>query len=218
MDDRQIESWLRSIEEQLKILEFTLRGHPKDPTTNGIGGGLFGEVRRMKAELSLAGERRDKRIEILAAKINELEDRIAASNTFQRAMIAVAVLVILIGLAFNAYVVYVIARGAVHVLKRVGDDEFLLDVLGGGDLLGEMALLTGAPRNATARAVTALTVGRIDRAGFDRLLETQPSLREQVWRALRRRSFDNAVRVLPAHGHLGRVQRLAWIDSGRVAL
>jgi Na+/H+ antiporter len=111
---------------------------------------------------------------------------------------------------------YVIARGAVHVLKRVGDEEVLIDVLGGGDLLGEMALLTGAPRSATARAATALTVGRIDRAGFDRLLETHPTLREQVWRAFRRRSFDNAVRMLPPHRHLGRVQRLAWIDSGRV--
>jgi Na+/H+ antiporter len=113
---------------------------------------------------------------------------------------------------------YVVARGAVHVLKRVGDEDVLIDVLGGGELLGEMALLTGAPRSATARAATSLTVGRIDRAGFDRLLESHPTLREQVWHAFRRRAFDNAVRVLPSHRHLSRVQRLAWIDSARVAL
>ena len=50
---------------------------------------------------------------------------------------------------------YVIQSGAVRVLKRVGAREIELARLGAGEAFGEMALLEGRPRSATAVVVVA---------------------------------------------------------------
>ena len=52
---------------------------------------------------------------------------------------------------------FVIDRGEVELFGRRGDAEVLLAKLGPEEFFGEMAVLTGAPRSATAR-----TVGRTD--------------------------------------------------------
>lgn len=45
----------------------------------------------------------------------------------------------------------------------------LVDMLEPGEVFGEMAMLDGKPRSASATATTACRVIRVDRAGFDRL-------------------------------------------------
>ena len=45
---------------------------------------------------------------------------------------------------------YVIQSGEVRILKRVGAREITLARLGAGEAFGEMALLEGQPRSATA--------------------------------------------------------------------
>ncbi len=89
---------------------------------------------------------------------------------------------------------YVVARGAAHVFKQSRGKEVLLDTLCAGDIVGEMALLTGEPRNATVRAATTITVGRIDQAGFGRIMKETPSLRESIWTAFSHHRFANLVR------------------------
>jgi Na+/H+ antiporter len=112
---------------------------------------------------------------------------------------------------------YIIARGGVHVIKEIDGEDVILDVLGGGDILGEMALLTGDRRTATAKACTAVTLGRIDRVDFDHLISTRPRLREIIWRAFADRKLDDYVierHVLPK---LSKAERQAWIESGSLA-
>jgi Na+/H+ antiporter len=115
---------------------------------------------------------------------------------------------------------FIIARGAVHVLldspgaTGPGGEVVLLDVLGGGDLLGEMALLSGEPRTATIKAATTVTVGEIARGDFEELMKTQPAIRDAVWNQYLRRMFDNTVRIDPSFEHLGHADRLAWFDRG----
>jgi len=46
--------------------------------------------------------------------------------------------------------------------------------LGKGDLLGEMALLTGEPRSATAVAIRDTQLARLDRRAFDRIVAVNP--------------------------------------------
>jgi len=45
---------------------------------------------------------------------------------------------------------YVIQSGSVQVSKRIGDEERALATLGRGEFLGEMAILNGKPRTASA--------------------------------------------------------------------
>jgi cAMP-dependent protein kinase regulator len=61
---------------------------------------------------------------------------------------------------------YVVGTGRVDVIR----DGELVNTLGPGAHVGETALLTAAPRNATVVARTPARVFRLDRAGFDRLM------------------------------------------------
>jgi len=111
---------------------------------------------------------------------------------------------------------YVIARGAMHVLRadEDGGEEVLLDVFGGGDILGEMALLTGEPRSASIRAATPVTIVKIGRAPFCELMDAHPHLEEAVWTAFAQRCADNLMRNLPRFAHLDRDARNTWIAGG----
>ena len=50
-------------------------------------------------------------------------------------------------------VMFVIQSGAVRITKEVGGEAKSLAVLGPGEFLGEMAILNGKPRTATATVV-----------------------------------------------------------------
>jgi len=110
---------------------------------------------------------------------------------------------------------FVVARGAVHVVRRIDGEDVLVDVLAGGDIVGEMSLLTGAPRGATVRAATTVTVGEIRRADFDELMASLPQARAQIFRAFERRLFDNHAQEVAALGDLSHDDRIRWVDAGR---
>ncbi len=98
---------------------------------------------------------------------------------------------------------YIVARGVVEVFHPGEGDaaETVLATLGGGDILGEMALLSGEPRTASARAATAVTVGRISSRDFRKLMETRPEVEDKMWNAFGRRLLDNQLRA-GVHGKL----------------
>jgi CRP-like cAMP-binding protein len=48
---------------------------------------------------------------------------------------------------------FIIREGRIEILKQVGGHEVLLAVLERGSFFGEMSLLEGMPRSATARAI-----------------------------------------------------------------
>ena len=107
---------------------------------------------------------------------------------------------------------YVITRGAADVVINIAGKETVVDVFGGGDILGEMSLLTGAPRTAGIRAATPVTLVRIGRGAFDKLME-RDEVNQSVWDAFAKRSFDNHVRSLKQFWHLDRDERLHWIGG-----
>jgi CRP-like cAMP-binding protein len=61
---------------------------------------------------------------------------------------------------------YVLASGHADVIR---DDE-LVTTVGAGDYVGEAALLTDAPRNATVMATTPVRAYRLDREGFEQVV------------------------------------------------
>ena len=73
---------------------------------------------------------------------------------------------------------YVVADGQLEILRAAGTaDELLLNVIGQGEYLGDMALLMpGGQRTATARARIPSTLLVMSRAEFDDLLKRFPLL------------------------------------------
>src|SRR3954471_24489263 len=53
------------------------------------------------------------------------------------------------------HVMYIVVAGEIEIRRRVGDAARVLAVLGGGEFFGEMAILSGRPRSATAVARSA---------------------------------------------------------------
>jgi putative ABC transport system ATP-binding protein len=79
---------------------------------------------------------------------------------------------------------YLIRRGRVSVERD--DPQFgtrLLAVLGRGDFFGEVALMTGEPRNATVRAVEPVEAYALDQPGFQAAKESSAPFIDQIRRA-----------------------------------
>ena len=81
---------------------------------------------------------------------------------------------------------FVIESGAVKIVlpSAGGEEEAIIATLGPGDFFGELALLDGADRSATAIAHGPTTAYRLGRADFERLMDTRPELRVALLAAL----------------------------------
>lgn len=67
---------------------------------------------------------------------------------------------------------YVVIKGEFEIQKQTGQSLIKIDVRNSGDVVGEMALLSSAPRNATVIARTDSEVLRIPPGAFQQLLTT----------------------------------------------
>ncbi len=67
---------------------------------------------------------------------------------------------------------YVIADGELEILKESAERKVRIAVSGPGDVVGEMALLTGEARNAGARAITPVKLIAIPRSCLEAVLST----------------------------------------------
>jgi CRP/FNR family transcriptional regulator, cyclic AMP receptor protein len=75
---------------------------------------------------------------------------------------------------------FIIIHGGVEVTRDGG----VLNTLGAGDFLGEIALVDGGPRTATARTTTASRLLVLASREFHTLLADQPEVRTGVLLAL----------------------------------
>jgi CRP/FNR family transcriptional regulator, cyclic AMP receptor protein len=83
---------------------------------------------------------------------------------------------------------YVIVEGSAKVVKGKIVTSQGEATLGPGDFFGELSLLDGDARSATVVAVTPLTVIRIERTGFRRLLRQEPDLALKLLEGMARRT------------------------------
>jgi Cyclic nucleotide-binding domain len=84
---------------------------------------------------------------------------------------------------------YLVARGefGIYVVGGTDEGENRVAVLGTGDPVGEMALLTNSPRSATIRAETDGELLRLDRARFLSLMRQEPDVALAIAATLSRR-------------------------------
>ncbi|MBW2451067.1 MAG: cyclic nucleotide-binding domain-containing protein [Deltaproteobacteria bacterium] len=72
---------------------------------------------------------------------------------------------------------FLISQGAVRISKMFAEaDEKALVDLGPSDIFGEMAVIDGLPRSATARVVDAVDLISLKKADFEKLCREKPSL------------------------------------------
>ena len=70
---------------------------------------------------------------------------------------------------------YVVARGRLEVIHEREDGAAdVVRYLGHGDVVGEVAIFTGEPRNATVRAIRDSELVRLSKPALQRLLERHP--------------------------------------------
>lgn len=82
---------------------------------------------------------------------------------------------------------YVVIQGGVDVLTSSGGPHRLVEELGVGAVVGEMAIITDAPRSATLRARRDTRLVRVSRDGFLRVLNAYPRLGIELARLLANR-------------------------------
>jgi CRP-like cAMP-binding protein len=81
---------------------------------------------------------------------------------------------------------WLIVRGLVKVVRRAGDRDLILEILGPKDTFGEVAVYDGIPYPATAISAKATTVLCIPRDDFFTALERHPQLTRGLLRELTR--------------------------------
>jgi len=124
-----------------------------------------------------------------------------------------------------------VVTGRVRIsTAREGGKEVFLNLLGPGDAFGEIALLDGKPRTATATAITRTELTVIRREPFLSLLHAEPRLSDHLIQLLCQRvrwtaelTEDSALLSVPARiakrlVSLARLQGRETADGTRVTL
>jgi CRP/FNR family transcriptional regulator, cyclic AMP receptor protein len=84
----------------------------------------------------------------------------------------------------RADVMYVIQAGEIEIRRTMGDVERVLAVLPAGEFLGEMGILTGRPRSATAVVRQRARLLVIEAAMFEAMLRGKSEIALRMIRAL----------------------------------
>jgi len=82
---------------------------------------------------------------------------------------------------------YVIDSGRVSIVKKIGDSDIILTTLDEGDYFGEMALITGSKRSASAIAHTQCKIHTMDKEAFESNLTNNINFTRKLLGTLARR-------------------------------
>jgi CRP/FNR family cyclic AMP-dependent transcriptional regulator len=90
---------------------------------------------------------------------------------------------------------YVVQRGQVRISKRLGDGEKVLSTLGPGEFFGEMAVLSGRARSATATCVEDCRLLVVDGRTFEAMLRANGEISVRMIRKLAERLQQSNERI-----------------------
>ena len=79
---------------------------------------------------------------------------------------------------------YIIQSGRVQITRRVGAQEAVLAVLPAGEFFGEMSIISGRPRSATAKVVEAATLLVIDAKTFEAMIRGSAEIAVRMMKKL----------------------------------
>jgi CRP/FNR family cyclic AMP-dependent transcriptional regulator len=93
---------------------------------------------------------------------------------------------------------YVVQSGLIQVLKKIGSEMRPLATLGRGEFIGEMAILNGKPRTATAVVVENARCLVIDGATLEQMVSNNAEIAVRLVKKLARRldAADELIQIL----------------------
>ena len=102
-----------------------------------------------------------------------------------------------------AHWLYILVAGEAEVWLEQEGERRLLTTLSGGSVFGEMGMLTGEPRRATVTAKSDAECYRLDKAGFEEVIRSRPTIAEEMAAILTERSMQltTAQEALGAEAH-----------------
>jgi CRP-like cAMP-binding protein len=105
---------------------------------------------------------------------------------------------------------YIIRRGKVEVLGRTQNGATRhIAVLVRPQMIGEGAMISGEPRNATCKAQTDVEVLELNRESFSTLFKEHPEAVEQIGEVIANRASERKERLKDTGGD-GVVERRNW--------
>jgi len=90
---------------------------------------------------------------------------------------------------------FVVLSGQVDVVKQAGDKEVFLATLPPGVFVGEGALVSGAPRNATVKAKTPVKIAYFDRQAYNKMIMTDAAISATLMKVHKERCKDQIKKV-----------------------
>ncbi|HIN39118.1 MAG TPA: cyclic nucleotide-binding domain-containing protein, partial [Flavobacteriales bacterium] len=107
---------------------------------------------------------------------------------------------------------FIIARGSVNV--TVGDT--IVDIVGQGSVIGEMAVLTGVKRTATVTADTQVTALWLPTGAMQEIMSNSDELEYQLWDTAGKRFAMNMLGNLEPYKTWRQIQFRKWLSEGKV--
>ena len=91
---------------------------------------------------------------------------------------------------------YLIQSGRVEITKIIDNIEKTIDILNPGEIFGEMAILEGAPRSASAIAIDHVKVLEFNRENFEILMMGNPQIALKLLKLFTKRIYDQKRRFM----------------------
>lgn len=108
---------------------------------------------------------------------------------------------------------YLVVSGKVNILKRGAHDQTLVQSVGPGEFVGEMALLSDVKRIASAQTETAAVLIHVDSEDFPEFMSVSAEINRAVWSACERHAIDLMLRDHESLRALSVAERQAWMEA-----
>ena len=106
----------------------------------------------------------------------------------------------------------VITRGSVKV--SIGD--LVVDIMGRGAVIGEMAVLGGVPRTATVVADSTVTALWLSTQSMQQIMQDSPELSASLWKTAGMRFAENILGAKRPYNSWNQMQFRRWLNDGEV--
>jgi CRP-like cAMP-binding protein/Fe-S-cluster-containing hydrogenase component 2/thioredoxin reductase len=95
---------------------------------------------------------------------------------------------------------HLVRVGSLTISRAIGGRDIVLSYVPAGNYVGEMAIIGGSKRSATAKAAVATETIRVERDAFRKLLGQNPLLRAKLAQEVKQRTAENITMQAAASG------------------